>query len=169
MVSNVSSLENHNLCDLFGNSIEKLLVEKCKKIVSYNLINKKFPNQPVENYFGYREYKRHIIDETIYPANVNIITTHNKFINKKATQLLFRLNEGGGRALYLIGVEDNGIAYGISKPELTTTLINFINMTNIINGSFIRSLKIYKTSTPDKFICTIRVVMENNLDTIAII
>ena len=37
---------------------------------------------------------------------------------KKASQMLFRLNEGNGKAVYLIGVEDNGICRGIPFDEL---------------------------------------------------
>ena len=36
-------------------------------------------------------------------------------INKRSTQLLFRLSEGEGKALYAIGLEDDGIVYGINE------------------------------------------------------
>lgn len=128
-----------------------------------------FPNQPAEYYYGWREYKRHIIDETEYPANVNKEAARRKFINKKATQMLFRLNEGSGRALYLIGVEDNGIANGINQDEVLTTLVNFICMTDIIKGSVIRTFNIYKTTESiknknEKYVCTFRINLDTNTD-----
>jgi hypothetical protein len=135
-----------------------------------------FPNQPAEYYYGWREYKRHIIDETEYPANVNKEAVRRKFINKKATQLLFRLNEGDGRALYLIGVEDNGIADGISQDEVITTLVNFMCMTDILKGTVIRTFNIYKTATAiknnqQKYVCTFRIILDTtkDIDTIALI
>lgn len=128
-----------------------------------------FPDQPAENFYGCREYKRHIIDETDYPANINKEAARRKFINKKATQMLFRLNEGNGRALYLIGVEDNGYATGIHQSEVLTTLVNFICMTDIIKGSAIRTFNIYKTSC-NKFVCTLRVVLNaSEIDTTAVL
>ena len=128
-----------------------------------------FPNQPKEFYYGCREYKRHIIDETEYPANVNKNVCRRKFINKKATQMLFRLNEGAGRALYLIGVEDNGIASGIRWDEVLATLVNFICMTDIIKGSAIRTFNIYKTFC-GKYVCTFRIILNyDGIDTTAIL
>jgi len=129
-----------------------------------------FPDQPEEFYYGCREYKRHIIDETIYPANINKDTARRKYINKKATQMLFRLNEGNGRALYLIGVEDNGSAIGIRFDEVLATLVNFICMTDVIHGSSIRTFNMYKTNYGG-FVCTIRIGIANYecMDTTAII
>jgi len=137
--------------------------------IKWNVKSVIFPDQPKEFYYGCREYKRHIIDETDYPANVNKDAVRRKFINKKATQMLFRLNEGAGRALYLIGVEDNGIASGIRWNEVLATLVNFICMTDIINGSIIRTFNIYKTSG-GKYVCTFRIILNyDTMDTIAIL
>lgn len=135
--------------------------------IEWMVKNELFPDQPEEFFYGCREYKRHIIDETEYPKNIDKNQQLHKFINKKATQMLFRLNEGGGRALYIIGVEDNGFAIGITKSEVITTLINFINMANIIS-CIIKTFNIYKTSTPGKYICTSRVISNYKIDTIAL-
>ena len=135
-----------------------------------------FPDQPAEYYYGCREYKRHIIDETEYPQNVNKEAARRKFINKKATQMLFRLNEGGGHALYLIGVEDNGVANGIRSDEVLTTLVNFICMTDIIKGSVVRTFNIYRTlnaikTKTEKYVCTFRIMLNprQEVDTCAVI
>lgn len=136
---------------------------------SWNIRPCIFPNQPAEYYYGCREYKRHIIDETTYPANVNKDAARRKFINKKATQMLFRLNEGDGRALYIIGVEDNGHAIGIHQTEVLTTLVNFICMTGIIKGCVIHTFNIYKTSC-SRFVCTLRIKLNShNIDTSAVL
>lgn len=150
--------------------IDKIINEaELKYKINWQVKFAGFPNQPAEYYYGWREYKRHIIDETEYPANVNKEAARRKFINKKATQMLFRLNEGNGRALYLIGVEDNGIANGINQDEVLTTLVNFICMTDIIKGSIIRTFNIYKTTESiknkiEKYVCTFRIILDTSKD-----
>ncbi len=135
--------------------------------IKWNINDNIFPDQPAEFFYGSREYKRHIIDITEYPGNVNLDLARRKFINKKATQMLFRLNEGSGRALYIIGVEDNGEAIGISHSEVLETLSNFICMTNLISGSVIRGFNIYRTRY-NKYVCTFRIYLVFCLDTLAI-
>jgi hypothetical protein len=154
---------------VYNNDELNIITEKIQQIITdaeltytinWHIKPTIFPDQPKEFYYGCREYKRHIIDETIYPANVNKDVVRRKYINKKATQLLFRLNEGNGRALYLIGVEDNGTAIGIRIDEVLGTLVNFICMTDIIHGSSIRTFNMYKTQYGG-FVCTIRIGIVN--------
>ena len=59
-----------------------------------------------ENDNGNTEYKKHFI-------NMNT----NK-IRKYATQLKYRIIEGSGTALYILGVTDEGYAKGINKIEI---------------------------------------------------
>lgn len=172
----INNIYSEDILELFC-KIEKIINEADLKYkINWQVKQAGFPNQPAEYYYGWREYKRYIIDETEYPANVNKEAARRKFINKKATQLLFRLNEGDGRALYLIGIEDNGIANGISKDEVLTTLVNFMCMTDIIKGSVIRTFNIYKTAesiknNTQKYVCTFRINLDTNkdIDTIALI
>lgn len=39
-----------------------------------------------------------------------------------ATQMKWRLQEGGGEAVYQIGVEDNGMLVGLSEDEMSASL-----------------------------------------------
>lgn len=159
----------NNYTELIRDINQIILDSELTYQLSWNIKSSIFPDQPAEYYYGCREYKRHIIDETDYPANINKEVARRKFINKKATQMLFRLNEGNGRALYLIGVEDNGVSSGIQQSEVLTTLVNFICMTDIIKGSEIRTFNIYKTAC-GKFVCTLRVVLNNKeIDTTAVL
>jgi len=108
------------------------------------------PEQPREIYYGNREYKRHLL----------LANTHS--IHKKSTQLLFRLNEGNGRALYLIGVEDSGRVSGLAKDDMLTSLDNFIQMSQIIKCR-VEKINVYHIVCPDahlesdRFIATIRI------------
>jgi GTPase len=91
--------------------------------------------QPKEKYYGNREYKRHLIlDEK------NKVFA--KQMQKRTTQLLFRIREGHGKAVYLIGVEDNGNANGLSQDECMQSIKNFITITEHI-GAKINKMRIY--------------------------
>lgn len=107
------------------------------------------PNQPPEKYYGNREYKR------------KIIKCDKSKIVKRSTQLLFRLYEGNGKALYLIGIDDDGIIYGLSKEELLHSFNNFYNITKMANCS-IKKATIYHKN--NKYILSFRLF--KNLNTI---
>ena len=55
----------------------------------------------------------------------------------------FRLIEGDGKAVYLIGIKDNGDACGISFSILLQSIYFFIKIVNIINAN-IKIIRIYK-------------------------
>lgn len=94
-----------------------------------------------ENDWGNVEYKKAFINMDI-----------NK-IRKYATQLKFRIIEGDGVALYIIGVRDNGDAIGILKTEIHyhNTVLNKIikeidakiSSCKIINISNSQSILVY--------------------------
>jgi GTPase len=65
-------------------------------------VKKLIPNQPPENDYGNREYKYKIDDHDI---------------DKLATQLKYRLTERAGKALYFLGVFDNGQTVGIDSLQ----------------------------------------------------
>lgn len=105
----------------------------------------KFPNQPPESDAGNREYKRLL----------KLCNRHS--FQSKATQMLYRIYEGNGRALYLIGIDDDGKVSRIKYPELTETLdcireisqiiqatIKKINVYRIDETSYVSSVKIIK-------------------------
>lgn len=103
------------------------------------------PAQPREVYYGNREYKRHLL----------LPNTHS--MHKKSTQLLFRLNEGNGKALYLIGVEDSGRVSGLAKEDMLISLDNFIQMSQIIKCQ-VEKINVYRiVNETDRYITTIRI------------
>ena len=63
-----------------------------------------------ENDYGNCEYKLKLDNPTL-----------NR-VDHLTTQMIFRLNEGFGRAVYRLGVEDNGVCSGISSSEMKETL-----------------------------------------------
>ena len=107
-------------------------------MINVELINTQIPNQPPELYYGNKEYKERLDFES------NIKKKYiDKVLNKKASQMRFRLIEGDGKALYMIGVKDNGDACGISLNILLQSLFFFIKITNII-GAHIKIIRIYR-------------------------
>ena len=118
--------------------------------IEYNLIN--FPNQPPEIYYGNKEYK----------INLNYKKTKNldKILDKKASQMLFRIVEGNGKALYFIGINDNGDARGIDHYDLIESLKNLENICNKINAN-IKKIRIYKGI--EGYIATIRIFINEKI------
>ena len=102
--------------------------------ISFN--SKKLPKQPPEFTYGNKEYK--ISLDYLKETKKNL----NKLLEKKASQMLFRLFEGDGKAIYLIGVEDNGNVPGITLRNLLISIYNLIKITKKINVN-IKKITIY--------------------------
>jgi len=69
-----------------------------------------------ENTYGNIEYKWKLIN-----------LDESQLLEKKMTQLKFRLNEGNGEAIYFIGVRDNGYIEGITREEMNISM-NYLNI-----------------------------------------
>jgi hypothetical protein len=67
--------------------------------------NDKLNEIKCESDYGNTEYKLKLDNPTL-----------NR-VDHLTTQMIFRLNEGFGHALYRIGVEDYGVVKGISTPD----------------------------------------------------
>ena len=115
------------------------------KFIKSNYI---FHNQKAEIEIGNREYKLSL--------NYNKFTqeTQKSIINKKTTQMNYRLNEGSGKALYIIGIQDNGIADGINLLELLKSLYYFTLMCHNIDCKY-KCVRIYRTKIG--YLATIRI------------
>ena len=66
---------------------------------------------PCENDYGNCEYKLKFDNPSM-----------NR-VDHLTTQMIFRLNEGFGRAIYRIGVDDSGVVLGISEDAIKETLM----------------------------------------------
>ena len=108
-------------------------------------INKEFPDQPREREYGNKEYKWRIVPKDKKKRNFKS--------NKLASQLMYRLYEGDGKAVYILGILDNGIAIGLNQDEIYDNLEMFENITNIINCN-IKNIRLYNKNKG--YIATIR-------------
>ncbi len=113
-----------------------------KKII---YIKKEFPNQPPEDDDGNKEYKW-----KLSPKNFKDVSMKKE---KLASQMKYRLYEGNGKAIYLIGVTDSGISVGLSQNELYLSLEFLNSVANIINTN-IDKIRLYKKG--HNFIATLR-------------
>ena len=66
-----------------------------------------------EEYYGNIEYKRYFY-----------LNNHNPYrFQKYTTQLNYRLYEGDGKAIYIIGVDDNGSVIGLTDSSINENLL----------------------------------------------
>lgn len=108
----------------------------CIQTSDFVIKNTNLHQQPKEKFYGNREYKRHLMLD----GKKNI---YAKQLQKRCTQLLFRIREGQGKAVYLIGVEDNGNTNGLLQDECIQSIKNFMIITENI-GVKINKMRIYK-------------------------
>ena len=79
--------------------------------------NKLIPKQPPERETGNKEYKRRLVNLKKHKR-----FNPDEFYEKRASQMLYRLLEGKGKAIYMIGVDDNGELYLLKKKNLILLL-----------------------------------------------
>jgi len=67
---------------------------------------------------------------------LKIATNDDIRISQLATQLNFRLNEGGGEAFYELGVTDDGELLGLSQREASISFEKLIKICKLVNASY---------------------------------
>ena len=139
-----------------------------------SIIMTKFPNQKKEKYYGNREYKlilncnhNNRNQSTKNKKNkknksANITQYNSKLIDikklqKRTTQMLFRINEGKGKAIYIIGIDDDGKSIGVPMKEIIESIEYLDLMSKEINA-IINNYRIY--SGQKGYILTARVFIE---------
>jgi GTPase len=111
-----------------------------------------FPKQPPEKEEGNKEYKRYLFWNN-RDKNISEI----EFINRRASQMLYRLLEGEGKAVYLIGVDDDGRVKSLNDKSIQET-IKYVKIISKEIDANVRVIRIYKNN-----VCTIRLQLEENV------
>lgn len=93
-------VEDPDVAD-FGPALELMLQRGCVD----------WSDLPRESDYGHVEYKWKLGQHV-----------HAKRIANLATQMAFRLQEGAGKAYYLLGVRDSGVADGVSRQDHNLTV-----------------------------------------------
>lgn len=102
------------------------------------------PNQPVEREDDNREYKLYL----------EFNNCPIKF-ESRSTQLLYRLTNGEGKALYLLGIYDDGRAEGIELNILIKSISNVCKMAENIGGS-VKRVNIYNAKRMGYYVGSVR-------------
>ena len=136
-------------------------------------INKCMPLQKKEDFFGNREYKIYLDNETVEQLKINKKKNkskefvdnlknikNNSRLNKRASQLRFRLDEGEGKALYMIGVSDSGRTDGIDIDTIYNSINYLKKMVKIVNAD-IKNIRIYNGNSEGKYIFSSRIDIPN--------
>lgn len=116
--------------------------------------NIQLPCQPKETEIGNKEYKRRIM----FDKNIS------KMIEKRRTQMLYRLYEGYGTAYYFIGVEDNGEPQGITVQELSTTFQNLKKISDGLQNTKWNSVEIYKGLHKNTYTAIVKIEIMDDTD-----
>jgi GTPase len=88
----------------------KVFFDRYKKLEISSLNQERLNSVPAEKNSGNIEYKLKLENPSI--DRVDHLTT----------QMIFRLNEGFGKAIYRVGVQDSGVVEGIPEEEMKETL-----------------------------------------------
>ena len=108
-------------------------------------MDKPLPPQPPEKEEGNKEYKRYLSCRNSNPD------CKKKFIDKRASQMLYRLIEGDGKAVYLLGVDDDGTIFSL-RNELIYETIDYLKLiANKIDANII-VIRIYNNN-----VCSVRI------------
>jgi len=85
--------------------------------------------QPKELYYGNREYKRNLKLSIPLTQASKFRVSSEHLLEKRSTQMLYRIREGNGRAIYLVGVEDNGRTdMGLTRIEFEESLLTMFKI-----------------------------------------
>ena len=139
----------------------------------FEYIDKILPKQKKEQSNGNREYKKYLDLETepnkeikkkkdlpVRELNYLRQIKLEKKINKRASQLRYRLEEGHGRALYMIGIKDDGTTEGIEIDKIFMSLGFLYKMVEILNAT-IKNIRIYKGNLDNKYVFAARIEIPN--------
>lgn len=108
---------------------------------------------PPENNKGCCEYKLKLI------YNIDEVKEKKKI--KIASQMKYRLFQGNGKAIYILGVSDKGDIEGIEEHELEESIQFIEEASKSINASIYKK-RIYKGN--NGFIATLRIELLNKED-----
>ncbi len=111
---------------------------------------------PPENNKGCCEYKLKLIYGNGIPEEIR-----EKKLIKIASQMKYRLYQGNGKAIYILGVSDKGDIEGIEEHELMESILFIEKACHSINANIYKK-RIYQGN--NGFIATLRIEIKNKSD-----
>lgn len=114
----------------------------------------------------YFNKEKHWLDQEIEEGNIEykrcLINVDDKRREEFITQMLWRVKEGNGEAIYYLGVEDDGTFYNWNKTEIKQTLESFKKIVALAKLRIVRITKNYYINNLEKKNYYLKVVIREN-------
>lgn len=124
--NNNNNNSNNNSIDHVKNNMSEGLNEVIPDLAIYDQSSSVHQKLEKEKDDGNVEYKRELLD----------LDEHT--LNRRMTQMKYRVNEGLGEAFYFIGVTDDGNLIGLSEDEYTRSVSNLEIIANKLDFSILK-------------------------------
>ena len=99
------------------------------------------------------------IEEGCIEYKRDLLNIDDERKNHLASQMKWRIKEGNGKAIYYIGINDDGSFYGLEKKDLNICIKTIKEIAKIINAKII---KLERENINNKFYCKIEI--EHNIE-----
>ena len=87
------------------------------------------------------------LEQEIEEGNIEykrcLIYNNDERTNELITQMLWRVREGNGEAIYYVGVNDNGTFYNWTKLEIKQSIDEFKRLVNLAKLKIAKMTKYY--------------------------
>ncbi len=111
-------------------------------------------------------FSNNLLDQEIEEGNIEykrcLINIDDRRREEFISQMLWRLKEGNGEAIYYLGVEDDGTFYNWNKNEIKQTIESFKKIVSIAKLKIVRITKNYYTNNQNKKNYYLKVVIREN-------
>ena len=111
-------------------------------------------------------FSNNLLDQEIEEGNIEykrcLTNIDDKRREEFISQMLWRIKEGNGEAIYYLGVEDDGTFYNWNKNEIKQTIESFKKIVSMAKLKIVRITKNYYTNNQNKKNYYLKVVIREN-------
>ena len=111
-------------------------------------------------------FSNNILDQEIEEGNIEykrcLTNIDDRRREEFISQMLWRIKEGNGEAIYYLGVEDDGTFYNWNKNEIKQTIESFKKIVSLAKLKIVKITKNYYTNNANKKNYYLKVVIREN-------
>jgi len=111
-------------------------------------------------------FSNNLLDKEIEEGNIEykrcLTNIDDRRREEFISQMLWRIKEGNGEAIYYLGVEDDGTFYNWNKNEIKQTIESFKKIVSMAKLKIVRITKNYYTNNQNKKNYYLKVVIREN-------
>lgn len=111
-------------------------------------------------------FSNNLLDHEIEEGNIEykrcLTNIDDRRREEFISQMLWRIKEGNGEAIYYLGVEDDGTFYNWNKNEIKQTIESFKKIVSMAKLKIVRITKNYYTNNQNKKNYYLKVVIREN-------